>query len=1194
MQFHLRVFIAFCAASLAMASAPLRGQGDVVRPWTEAGARGASPLLATAAESVLPKGETPFTLALPAFGREAELLARMEYRPVMPPALRSRYPAIRTYLGHGPGGEVVALTESPEGLHAYVREAGRTWAVEPVGPGAARVGTGAQLAGLANAPVSCGAVEEAFGPGAAVGNGPQLGVAARAGAVERRTYVLALACTGEYGRRKGGTKAAVMATFNQALNILNAITVSEAALAFELHPDNDTLIFLDPATDPYIEADLGRALLGENPPVINNRISIREYDLGHVFTNACQDVGGVVGGRACNDIGKARGVTCHYSSSITAIVENVMAHEVAHQFAVSHSWNNCPGNDGQRAGQGAFEPGSGSTIMSYQGACGPNNNVSSLPGPAYYHVGSLQQFVDFVAGTASCGTPETIANQQPEIAWPYADGFAIPKETPFVLRADASDPDGDVVFFNWEQYNRGPATALCDQRGDSPLFRSVPPAPDGNVRYFPPLDDVLSGRFDCEYQLPQFARALNFRLTARDRVADGGGTVWEEVAFAVTDDGPFRVTSQSSLSAVYAAGSFVNVSWDVANTDLPPVSCEFVNVLLSRNNGRTFTDTLLAGTLNDGEEGVTLPAGLETDQARIKVEAVGNVFYAVSASRFTVVQPTEPGFTFAPSQTTQFLCLPDDAAAAGVDFFTSPLLGYDSMLTVRVANALPTGVTATLSATAIQPGDQVRLDLDFSGFVASDSVLVVVEAFGDGADTARREILFDVVSADFTDLALGFPGNGEENVSGGPSFRFTPSQRASEHVLQVSTDPLFSRGALEIADPDPTGQQLFDLLEPNTVYFWRVLPSNRCGIEYDVPINAFHTFAASCQSFGDTEVRLIPPSIRTTVEAVVPISESGPVSDLNIALVDVAYSDLNDLTVQVRSPAGQVARLASRRCGGTNRLIAGFDDEAVRDFTCSPPPDDGFVYKPLDDLAVFNGTEIQGDWKLEVEVLNPSSTGGEFRAFEVEFCANIVSQSPTFDSDVIEVPTGGFQFLSTDKVRMTDPDNGFGDLELIILEAPARGAILLDNDTLITGDRFDYGAIADARVRYLDFGDEPGSDAVTVVVTDNAGNLITSPRIEFDIRDDAVVDAQGAPQTRVEMRLAPNPASDFARVQWVAPSRGGSVRVLDARGRVAFEQAVAAGTRSLGLRTGDYPAGVYFVYYAGAEGQQAMRLIVER
>ena len=231
-----------------------------------------------------------------------------------------------------------------------------------------------------------------------------------------------------------------------------------------------------------------------------------------------------------------------------------MTHEVAHQFAVSHSWNNCPGNDDQRAGRTAFEPGSGNTIMSYQGAC-PGNNI---PGPGdYYHVGSLQQFRDFyTAGPGStCGEVVAVDNERPVVSAPGIDGLTIPAGTPFVLEGSATDADGDGLLYTWEQYDVGAAVELGQQRESTPLFRSEPPSPGGNVRYLPNREDVLRDRTNVAELLPAFGRELTFRLTARDRSPLGGGTDWAEVRMRVDGDaGPFAVTSQARGS-VYAAGA---------------------------------------------------------------------------------------------------------------------------------------------------------------------------------------------------------------------------------------------------------------------------------------------------------------------------------------------------------------------------------------------------------------------------------------------------------------------------------------------------------------------------------------------------------------------------------------------------------------------------------------------------------------
>ena len=122
------------------------------------------------------------------------------------------------------------------------------------------------------------------------------------------------------------------------------------------------------ATDPYDTPAEGHKLVGVNTGKLNAIISSSAYDIGHVLST-CTDVGGVAQlGSLCQS-NKGNGVTCHSSQSISVVVTRIVAHEIGHQFTASHSWNNCPSSASQRSSGTAFEPGSGSTIMSYAGSC---------------------------------------------------------------------------------------------------------------------------------------------------------------------------------------------------------------------------------------------------------------------------------------------------------------------------------------------------------------------------------------------------------------------------------------------------------------------------------------------------------------------------------------------------------------------------------------------------------------------------------------------------------------------------------------------------------------------------------------------------------------------------------------------------------------------------------------------------------
>lgn len=135
--------------------------------------------------------------------------------------------------------------------------------------------------------------------------------------------------------------------------------------------------------------------------------------------------------------------------------------------------------------------------------------------------------------------------------------------------------------------------------------------------------------------LPSYTRDLTFRMTVRDNQFNGGGVDYDEIAFDVTDAaGPFLVTAPNTL-VVWDGNALETVTWDVANTDAAPVNAATVNILLSTDGGVTYPTALASGTPNDGTELITVP-NIGTTMARVKVEAVGNIFFDISNANFTI------------------------------------------------------------------------------------------------------------------------------------------------------------------------------------------------------------------------------------------------------------------------------------------------------------------------------------------------------------------------------------------------------------------------------------------------------------------------------------------------------------------------------------------------------------------------------
>src|SRR6185436_10869936 len=131
------------------------------------------------------------------------------------------------------------------------------------------------------------------------------------------------------------------------------------------------------------------------------------------------------------------------------------------------------------------------------------------------------------------------------------------------------------------------------------------------------------------------------RVTARDNRANGGGIGSAATQVNVrADSGPFVVT-QPNAASNWLIGSTQTITWNVANTNLAPVSCANVRILMSINGGLSFPYVLAEDTPNDGSETLTLPVAAPTSSGispRIKVVGKGNIFFNISPA-FTLTLP---------------------------------------------------------------------------------------------------------------------------------------------------------------------------------------------------------------------------------------------------------------------------------------------------------------------------------------------------------------------------------------------------------------------------------------------------------------------------------------------------------------------------------------------------------------------------
>lgn len=463
-----------------------------------------------------------------------------------------------------------------------------------------------------------------------------LPVTARSIAGTLRTYRLALACTGEYAAFFGGTKPATLSAMITSINRVTGVYEREVDIRLILIANTDTLIFLDPNTDPYSN-NSGGNMLGQNQTTVTNYIGSANYDIGHVFSTGGGGIAGL--GVVCSG-SKARGVTGSPTPVGDPFDIDYVAHEIGHQYGGNHTFN---GNTGSCSGNGnsstAYEPGSGSTIMAYAGICSPQDIAGNSD--AFFHTASFDEIVNYstLSTGNNCPVQTATGNNAPVITSVFINS-SIPISTPFMLTGSATDPDGDTLTYSWEQYDLGPSGAPSSPIGNAPLFRSLP-ASLKPTRIFPRINFIIANNANpLGERLPTYARSMKFRLTVRDNKAGGGGVTYDPAVVTlnvVNTTTPFLVTNPNVL-LTWPALSQQTVTWDVSNTNAAPIGAAFVDITLSTDGGFTYPITLASGVPNNGTCTVTMP-NLTTNTARIMVKPTNNVFFDISNKNFIISAP---------------------------------------------------------------------------------------------------------------------------------------------------------------------------------------------------------------------------------------------------------------------------------------------------------------------------------------------------------------------------------------------------------------------------------------------------------------------------------------------------------------------------------------------------------------------------
>ena len=453
-----------------------------------------------------------------------------------------------------------------------------------------------------------------------------------------RTLRLAMSVTAEYTTYFGGVAGALTA-INATLTRCNGVFEKDFALHLNLQ-NYPALIYTNASTDPYSPSATGSggAWNTELQSTLTSVVGNANYDIGHLFGDS--GGGGNAGCIGCICVNPTAAVPEGKGSGYTSPADGIpqgdnfdidyVAHELGHQFGANHTFAHSLEGTGVNV-----EPGSGSTIMGYAGITGSSTDIQAHSDPYFHKVSIGQVQANLISKT--CDVETAITNNPPVIA--ALPAYTIPKGTAFVLTASATDPENDPITYCWEEIDDASVTINKTNIGTTTSggsFRSFNPV-TSPTRYFPKFSSVMAGTLNNALNtwesVSTVARTSNFAVTVRDNNANAAEqqTQFATQAITVGSAGPFIVTSTSGYNNSASA-----VTWNVVTTTAAPYNVANVKIDYTTDNGATWV-VLSASTPNDGTENFTFTGVTAGSTVKVRVSAIGNVFYAVGPMTITTI-----------------------------------------------------------------------------------------------------------------------------------------------------------------------------------------------------------------------------------------------------------------------------------------------------------------------------------------------------------------------------------------------------------------------------------------------------------------------------------------------------------------------------------------------------------------------------
>jgi len=336
------------------------------------------------------------------------------------------------------------------------------------------------------------------------------------------------------------------------------------------------------------------------------------------------------------------------------------------------------------------------------------------------------------------------------------------------------------------------------------------------------------------------------------------------------------------------------------------------------------------------------------------------------------ITPTSPDVTVCSTETATYTFKYTSADITNLTNFT--------------VSGVPTGAVALLSADFATQPDVITMTVSNLQNAASGDYSIGFTGT-DSSETETKYAGLKLYNAVFGNISLTQPLNNQQGLATTFPLLWEADVNAESYHVQVATDINFTN---VIADQvtDQTDYTIKNLNQ-STIYYWRVLPSNRCGTAVTNTVNKFVTGTQNCGSVF-TATDFSDAVIAETEEAVgsVPVTVSGGMTVGNLTVnLNISHTYTEDFTVYLEGPeaiGSPYITIFDEPCGSNDDIVATISDSGTA-FVCSQNPAISGTVLPKEPLSNFNNLSADGVWTLYV-VDHYEGDGGRINGFSLDFC----------------------------------------------------------------------------------------------------------------------------------------------------------------------------------------------------------------